>query len=273
MIPAHTTRYVKIMQTYSLNLSSSVSKYPLQHINTWVRRITISTYTIVWSFTNTPKILNPILRGASPNASWWPVPQNSWPHSMGIPPQNLVWLLSKNVDPLTERLQNHFWIPTSCQSQTLSHSSNNGSKGIWEFSSRIYHSFPDLLEPEIKKKHRQKQISIKLLHVTISISELLQNFFHKNFVYYQSPFMKSQNSTCPTNLKLCYKIHIFFCYNHRNNIFCFGHMISFFALPSTFPPIFLLAVFSINSYVKYTGLYHWFPIFFFNHLNSIGHDS
>ena len=34
-----------------------------------------------------------------------------------------------------------------------------------------------------------------------------------------------------------------------------------------------IAVFSINSCVKYTGLYLRFPIFFYNYLNSIGRDS
>ena len=63
---------------------------------------------------------------------------------------------------------------------------------------------------------------------------------------------------------------------HRNNIFrCLNSyllvflLLFFSSLASGNPKS---GSFSINSYVKYTGLYHRFPILFYNYLNSIGRD-
>ena len=89
--------------------------------------------------------------------------------------------------------------------------------------------------------------------------------FIKNFVYYQSPVIKVKTLMF-YNLKLVMKSVIFFDISQKHFLFC-SH-IPFFLL-SSLPPISQLNQNLSFQYVKSTGLYHRFPIFFYNYLNSI----
>ena len=120
--------------------------------------------------------------------------------------------------------------------------------------------------------------NVKSLRVTIASTNHYRISFIKNFVYYQSPFVKSPKFSLSHNSKLVFTTCHLLTY-HRNNIFCFVHtslLFLFFLFP-LFTPISLLtqntAVFRINSYEKYTGFYQRFPILFYHYLTSIERDS